>query len=182
MKVKPLELHTFSISKFWWWQKDYFYLTSFPYRPHRTFKNAICFMAVSRIKQLDFGLQKWSTFEIKSNLAARAFKVRYFFLTVKRISYFFDFQCFMMSIDAKVDERLTSCLQNYRKCNLLLKRPLWNVGQYCYLMGKSFGFTSFWPPSNSIKFPMHRESEKRFFGPKFLEVCSWNEFPGTWIP
>ena len=56
-------------------------------------KNAIRFMAVSRIKQLDFALQKRSAIEKMSNLAAGAFKIRKsltnrVLLPVKRISYF----------------------------------------------------------------------------------------------
>ena len=39
-------------------------------------ENAIRFTAVSRIKQLDFGEQKWPTIEINSNLAARALKIK----------------------------------------------------------------------------------------------------------
>ena len=64
-------------------------------RPHAT-KNKISFTAVSRIIQLDIGLQNLWTFEEREALAARAFKVWKFLrnkvvFTLERISYLLHF-------------------------------------------------------------------------------------------
>ena len=61
---------------------------------HQHFQeNEIRFTAVSRIKQLNFGMQNWWTFKESAALAAWAFKVwkslrKKVVLPVKRISYF----------------------------------------------------------------------------------------------
>ena len=69
-------------------------------------KNEIRFTAVSRIKQLDFGMQNWWTFEERAALTALAFKVwkslrnlrNSVVLSLKRISYFLHFYCCMWSL------------------------------------------------------------------------------------
>ena len=44
-------------------------------RPHTSSKFSVKPKSVSRIKQLDFGMQNRRTFEDRAGLAARAFKV-----------------------------------------------------------------------------------------------------------
>ena len=85
--------------------------------------------SVSRKKQLDFGLQKLPIIEIKSNLTARAFKIRKslrnrVLLPVKRILYFQGFSVLYdvyYCIKTFLNQLVHAC-KNYSTC-LEKKQP-----------------------------------------------------------
>ena len=72
-------------------------------------KKEIRVTVVSRIKQLDFGLQNWWKFEERAVLAARVFKIwkslqNKVVFPVKRISYFLHFSLLYWSIGSRQQE------------------------------------------------------------------------------
>ena len=116
-------------------------------------KNEICFTAVSRIKQLDFGLQNWWTFEERAVLGGRVFKVWKFLrnkvvLLVKRIQYFLHFSLF--SLFSFVSSRpwnirlFSKILEIFFQNNTLRKETATNFQQKASLSpSQNLDFSSF---------------------------------------